>query len=53
MRLFSDTSRMTSKYGKEKNVAREAQSSVSLILLPHFNVFWGLLLYMESICFIL
>ena len=35
---------MTSKCGKNKKVAREAQSSVSLMFLLHFDVLCDLLL---------
>ena len=35
---------MTSKYGKNKKVAHEAQPSVSLMILPHFEVICNLLL---------
>ena len=35
---------MTSKCGKNKKVAHEPQASVSLMLLPHFDVFCDLLL---------
>ena len=35
---------MTSKCGKNKKVADEAQPSVSLMFLPHFDVFCNLLL---------
>ena len=35
---------MTSKCGKNKKVAHEAQPSVSLIFLPHFDVLCDLLL---------
>ena len=34
----------TSKCGKNKDVAREPQASVSLMFLPHFDVFSDLLL---------
>ena len=34
---------MTSKCGKNKKVAHEAQPSVSLMLSPHFDVFCDLL----------
>ena len=44
VRLFSDRSQMTSKCGKNKKVAREAQPSVSLMFLPHFDVLCDLLL---------
>ena len=44
MRLFSNRSQMTSKCGKNKKVAHEAQLSVSLIFLPHFDVICDLLL---------
>ena len=37
VRLFSNRSQMTSKCGKDKKVAHEAQPSVSLIFLPHFD----------------
>ena len=37
VRLFSNRSQMTSKWGKNKKVAREAQPSVSLMFLPHFD----------------
>ena len=43
-RLFSKRSQMTSKYGKNKKVAHEAQPSVSLMFLPHFDVLCDLLL---------
>ena len=43
VRLFSG-SQMTSKYGKNKKVAHEAQPSVSLMILPHFEVICDLLL---------
>ena len=36
MRLFSNRSQMTSKCGKNKQVAHKAQPSVSLMFLPHF-----------------
>ena len=42
--LFSNRSQMTSKFGKNKKVAHEAQPSVSLMFLPHFDVFCDLLL---------
>ena len=35
---------MTSKCGKNKQVAQEAQVSVSLMFLPHFDVVYYLLL---------
>ena len=38
MRLFSNRSLMTSKCGTNKKVAHEAQPSVSLMFLPHFDV---------------
>ena len=55
VRLFSNRSQMTSKCGKNKKVAHEAQLSVSLMFLPHFDVFCDPLLNethgnMESIC---
>ena len=42
VRLFSNRSQMTSK--KNKKVAREAQPSVSLMFLPHFDILCDLLL---------
>ena len=44
MRLFGNRSQMTSNCGKNKKVANEAQPSVSLIFLPHFDVLCDLLL---------
>ena len=44
VRLFSKRSQMTSKCGKNKKVAHEAQPSVSLMFLPHFDVLCDLLL---------
>ena len=44
MHLFSNRSQMTSKCGKNKKVAHEAQPSVSLMFLPHFDVLCDLLL---------
>ena len=48
VRLFSNRShnrsQMTSKCGKNKKVAHEAQPSVSLMFLPHFDVLRDLLL---------
>ena len=44
MRLFGNRSQMTSKCGKNKQVAHEAQPSVSLMFLPHFDVLCDLLL---------
>ena len=44
VRLFSNRSQMTSKCGKNKKVAYEAQPSVSLMFLPHFDVLCDLLL---------
>ena len=38
VRLLSNRSLMTSKCGKNKKVAYEAQPSVSLMFLPHFDV---------------
>ena len=43
VRLLSNRSQMTSKCGKNKNVAHEAQLSVSLMFLPHFDVLRDLL----------
>ena len=42
--LFSNRSLMTSLCGKNKKVAHEAQRSVSLMSLPHFDVLCDLLL---------
>ena len=44
MHLFSNRSQMTSKCGKNKKVAHEAQPSVSPMFLPHFDVLCDLLL---------
>ena len=44
VRLFSNRSQMTSKCGKNNEVAYEPQASVSLMLLPHFDVLCHLLL---------
>ena len=44
VRLFSNRSQMTSICGKNKKVAHEAQPSVSLMFLPHFDVLCDLLL---------
>ena len=44
MCLFSNRLQMTSKCGKNKKVAHKAQPSVSLMSLPHFDVFCDLLL---------
>ena len=44
VRVFSNRSQMTSKCGKNKKVAHEAQPSVSLMFLPHFDVLCDLLL---------
>ena len=44
MHLFSNRSQMMSKCGKNKKVACEAQPSVSLMILPHFDVICDLLL---------
>ena len=44
MHLFSNRSQMTSKCGKNKKVAHEAQPSVSLMFLPHFDILCDLLL---------
>ena len=44
VRLFSNRSQMKSKCGKNKKVAHEAQPSVSLMFLPHFDVLCDLLL---------
>ena len=42
--LFINRSQMTSKCGKNKKVAHQAQPSVSLMFLPHFDVLCDLLL---------
>ena len=59
MRLFSNRSQMTSKCGKNNEVARNPQVSVSQTFLPHFDVLWDLQCIteqtqgnMKSICFI-
>ena len=44
MRLFSNRSQMTSKWGKNKKVAHKVQPSVSLMFLPHFDILCDLLL---------
>ena len=44
MRLFSSRSQMSSKCGRNKKVANEAQPIVSLMFLPHFDVLCDLLL---------
>ena len=44
MCLFSNRSQITSKCGKNKKVAHEAQLSVSLMFLPHFDILCDLLL---------
>ena len=44
VRLFSNRSQMTSKCGKNKKVAHEAQPSVSLMFLTHFDVLCDLFL---------
>ena len=41
---LSNRSQMTSKCGKNKKVVHEAQPSVSLMFLPHFDVLCDLLL---------
>ena len=56
MHQFSNRSHMTSKCGKNKKWY-EPQASVSLMLLPHFDVFLYYITEqthgnMESICFI-
>ena len=43
VRLFSNRSQMTSKCGKNKKVAHEAQPSVSLMFLQNFDVLCALL----------
>ena len=44
MHLFGNRPQMTSKCGKNKKVAHEAQPSVSLMFLPHFDILCDLLL---------
>ena len=44
MRLFSNRSHMMSKCSKNIKVAHEAQPSVSLMFLPHFDFLCDLLL---------
>ena len=44
VRLFSNRLQMTSKCSKNKKVAHEAQPSVSLMFLPHFDFLCDLLL---------
>ena len=48
VRLFSNRSQMTSKCGSNKKVAHEAQPSVSLMFLPHFDVLCDLLLNIRT-----
>ena len=43
MRLFSNRSQLTSKCGQNKKVAHEAQPSVSVMFLLHFDVLCDLL----------
>ena len=40
--LFSNRSQMTSKCGKNKEVAHEPRAIVSLLFLPQFGVFCNL-----------
>ena len=49
VRLFSNWSQMTSKCGKNKKAAHEAQPSVSLMFLPHFDVLCDLLLNRRTV----
>ena len=44
VRLFSNRLQTTSKCGKNKKVAHEAQPSMPLMFLPHFDVLCDLLL---------
>ena len=37
---FSDIVQMTSKCGRDKKMAHEAQPSVLLMFPPHFDLFW-------------
>ena len=39
VRLFSNRLQMTSKCGKNKKVTHETQPSVSLMFLPHFDLY--------------
>ena len=48
VRLFSNRSQMTSKCGKNKKMAHEAQPSVSLMFLPHFDVLCDLLVRLST-----
>ena len=43
VRLFCNRSLMMSNCGESKNVAHEEQLSVSLMFLPHFDVFFDIL----------
>ena len=43
--LFSNRSQIKSKCGTNKKVAYEAQQSVSLTLIPHFDFFCSVLFY--------
>ena len=49
VRLFSNRSQMTSKCGKNKKVAHEAQPSVSLMFLSHFDVLCDLSLNRRTV----
>ena len=49
--LFSNRSQMTSKCDKNKKVAHEAQPSVSLMFLPHFDVLRDLLLNRRKVLY--
>ena len=42
--VYSNRSQITSKCGKNKELAHELQASVSLMFIPHFDVFCDLLL---------
>ena len=44
VRLFSNISQITSKCGKNKQVAHQVQPSLSLMFLPHFYILCDLLL---------
>ena len=44
---------MTAKCGKNKKVAHEAQPSVSLMFLPHFDVLCDLLLNRRTATFLI
>lgn len=54
LRQFSNNRwKVTLKYVQNKKVAHDAQLRVSLMLLPHFEVFWNLLDLYDTNCKIL